>query len=206
MGDRQPLSVVIGDKNPLVLRGVTQLLDEDPRFGRVVTATDGSRLLDAVDRFRFDLLVVGWVLPHLSGQEVLEALGERADRPRVIVYTGDPDPALPRVAMTLGAAAFCAKSETPERFRETLVRVADGQMVFPFMPMAPAGHGVGLTGRERELLALMAGGATNAELAVELAVSINTVKFHVKNLYQKLGVRNRTEATARFYSEEIASR
>jgi two-component system nitrate/nitrite response regulator NarP len=140
--------------------------------------------------------VIGWLMPGRDGRGVLEALKERADAPRVVVYTGDPDPALPRRAMALGAAAFVSKREPTERLLQVLEAVAHGQMVFPFLDVRVLHDDplAALSPRERELLGALGSGRTNAELAGQLGVSVNTVKFHLRNLFDKLGVRNRAQA------------
>ena len=81
---------------------------------------------------------------------------------------------------------------------ETILAVAEGRMVFPFMDMSKPGQDPfgSLTGREQELLAALSEGQTNSQIASDLAISLNTVKFHLKNLYGKLNVKNRAQAVA----------
>jgi two-component system nitrate/nitrite response regulator NarP len=146
----------------------------------------------------FDVGVIGWDMPYASGFEVLEALRARPDAPRIVVYTGSAAPNLAREAMALGAAGFCSKRQSPERLIETIIAVARGAMVFPFFDVRtdrtdPFGD---LTPRERELLAALPSGRTNAQIAKDLGLSVNTVKFHLKSLYDKLSVRNRAQAVA----------
>ncbi|MBT3239090.1 MAG: response regulator transcription factor, partial [Rhodospirillaceae bacterium] len=120
--------------------------------------------------------------------------------PRIIVFTGNASPDVPRQVMQLGGAGFCSKSESPERLIETVLAVSEGRMVFPFMDMSkPGGDPFGtLTKREQELLSALAEGRTNGQIAEDLGISLNTVKFHLKNLYGKLSVRNRAQAVATF--------
>lgn len=202
---QRPVDVVIADKNPLVLSGLKQLFAEDKRFRVVATATDGERFLAAVERLSFDVGVIGWVMPYVDGTGILKALREKppADerpQPRIVVYTGSPEIDIPRQAMALGAAAFVTKKDEPQRLMEVVASVAGGQMIFPMLdvrqlyddPMAR------LTPRERDMLEQLAEGSTNGQIARRLAVSVNTVKFHLKNLYDKCQVRNRAQAVA-FY-------
>lgn len=196
------IDVVIADKSPLVLSGLTQLFDKDDRFGLLATAPDGERFMEAVVRLNFDVGIVGWDMPYMEGRAVLQAVRqlEQDPPPRIIIYTGNPSPEIPRMVMHLGGAGFCSKREPPERLMETVLSVADGRMVFPFMDLSdssidPLGD---LTGREQELLSSLAQGLTNAQISGELGISLNTVKFHLKNLYGKLHVRNRAQAVARY--------
>lgn len=197
-----PIPVAVIDKNPIVVHGLRGLFSEDGRFQLVASASDGERLLDALDRLRFDIVLSGWVMPYCNGREFLTRLRGRQHAPKVVIYTGDPGEHVPREAMRLGAAGFCAKSEPPERLLSVLDQVAKGSMVFPFMDLGalnddPLGP---LTPRERELLGLLGGGRTNVEIGRDIGVSPNTIKFHLRNLYEKLSVRNRAEAVALLYS------
>ncbi len=84
---------------------------------------------------------------------------------------------------------------------EVVLAVADGRMVFPFTDLREFQDSplAGLSAREREFLAALAAGHTNAQLAAEFGVSLNTVKFHLKNMYAKLQVDNRTQAAAKLH-------
>jgi len=199
---RRVIDLVIVDKSPLVLAGLTQMFGADDRFNVVATAADGERFMEAVSRLVFDIGIIGWEMPFLSGGDVLDALSREDSPPRVVVYTGAPAPSVPRQVMLKGGAGFCSKSEPPEALVETVISVAEGRMVFPFMDMTkPLADPFGtLTARERELLAALAEGHTNAAIAGEMGISVNTVKFHLKNLYGKLGVDNRAQAVAVYLS------
>ena len=191
-----PVRVAIANKNSMIIRGLRSLLAEDGRFETVVAATDGELFLDCVQRMDFDIGIIGWVMPYCSGQQVLESLVEQNDAPRIVIYSGDDSAATIERAMALGAAGFCAKSQTPERLLETLMAVARGQMVFPLTRGRRRDPLHSLTAREREVLQALAEGKTNAALARHFGVSANTIKFHLRNLYEKLDVQNRAGAVA----------
>ena len=195
---RQRIDIVVADKSPLVLAGLTQMFAADDRFNVVATAADGERFMEAVRRLTFDVGVIGWEMPFMDGARVLDELSGMPNRPRIVVYTGEPAPSVPRRVMLKGGAGFCSKREAPEILLETVASVAEGRMVFPFMDLTkPLADPFGtLTGRERELLAALADGQSNAVIAKSLDISVNTVKFHLKNLYGKLGVGNRAQAIA----------
>lgn len=194
----RPIDVVIAEKNPLLQSSLVRLFADDQRFCVVATAADGERFIEAVERMPFDVGVIGWEMPYLDGKGVLQALRNRPNAPRIIVYTGSPNPDVPRQAMALGAAGFCSKSEPPAQLLDTILAVAAGRMVFPFIDVGRLSNDpfAGLTPREREMLAALAGGLTNQQMAGQLSISLNTVKFHLKNLYDKLGVNNRAQAVA----------
>lgn len=209
MGVQQskPIDIVIAEKNPLLQSSLVKLFAGDERFCLAAVTADGERFLEAAERMHFDVGVIGWEMPNLDGRGVLQALRNRADGPRLIVYTGSSNPDVPRQAMTLGAAGFCSKREAPEQLLDTILAVAAGRMVFPFIDVSSLASDplAGLTPRERELLAALAGGLTNQQMAGQLDISLNTVKFHLKNLYDKLGVGNRAQAVA-FYLKGRESR
>ncbi len=197
---KRAIEVVIAEKNPLLQSSLVKIFEGDERFALAAVTSDGERFVEAVERLPFDVGVIGWEMPYLDGRGVLQAMRGRSDAPRLIVYTGSPNPDVPRQAMTLGAAGFCSKREPPEQLLDTIIAVAAGRMVFPFIDVSSLASDplAGLTPRERELLAALAGGLTNQQMAGQLDISLNTVKFHLKNLYDKLGVGNRAQAVA-FY-------
>lgn len=197
-----PVRVAVVDKNPLVVRGLRSLFDEDGRFEIVASAHDGDRLLDGLEYISVDIVITGWVMPYCNGRELLEAFSERLNSPKVVVYTGHIGDAVPREAMELGAHAFFSKSEPPERLLHVLDSVARGSMVFPFMGKQQSSSLLELlTNKETLMLEKLSLGMTNQELADVMAISQNTVKFHLKNVYSKLNVRNRAEAVALYYND-----
>jgi two-component system, NarL family, nitrate/nitrite response regulator NarL len=194
---RRVVELLLADDHPVLLRGLRQLFDEDERFRVMATASDGERLLDATRRFAVDVVVMGWLMPYLDGEAVLKRLREQAGAPRVVVYSGLEDPALPRRVMALGGAAFCSKRVPPEELREVVAAVAAGRIVFPYEAAQSAHDPLqALTEREGEILAALAGAHGMAPLAHRLGISPNTLKFHLRNIYQKLGVANRAQAVA----------
>lgn len=198
---RRVVELLLADDHPLLLRGLRQLFDEDERFRVIATASDGERLLDAIERFAVDVVVMGWLMPYLDGEGVLKRLQGRGGAPRVVVYSGLEDPSLPRRVMMLGGAAFCSKRVSPEELRDVVAAVAAGRIVFPY----EAAHGAddpvqALTEREGEILHALAGAHGLAQLAHQLGISPNTLKFHLRNIYQKLGVANRAQAVALYLS------
>jgi two-component system nitrate/nitrite response regulator NarP len=200
------IRIVIAEKNPLLQSSLQKLVSGDGRFTVVGLAGDGERFLATIERLPCDVGVIGWEMPFTDGRGVLQALQGRHAGPRIIVYTGCSNPDVARQAMALGAAGFCSKNESPGHLLDTIVAVAGGRMVFPFIDVArlvsdPLSI---LTPRERELLAALAVGHTNQQMADLVGISLNTVKFHLKNLYIKLSVGNRAQAVA-FYmkSREI---
>jgi len=199
---KSPIEVIIAEKNPLLQSGLIRLFVADERFVLVSMAPDGERFLTAAENVRFDVGVIGWEMPYLSGRGVLEAFLQKDVNSKLIVYTGSSAPNIPAEAEMLGAWGFCSKSEPGSSLLETIAAVADGRKVFPFATNSRAVDDPlsSLTPRERELLTALASGITNAQIAKRFDISLNTVKFHLKNLYEKLNVDNRSQAVAFYLS------
>lgn len=191
-----PVAIAIADKNPMVLRALEALLTRDRRFNLVLMASDGTQLLNSLADHPVSLGVIGWELPPLRAPDILQALAKRPAAPKIVVYSGTKNPAAPAEVLRLGGAGFVNKLSPPERLLEVFAAVAAGDMVFPFVDIQRARPDplTSLTHRERDLLAALESGQSNAQLAREFGVSVNTVKFHLRNLFGKLEVRNRTQA------------
>lgn len=210
--ERPLIDVFVADKSPLVRMAMKTLLGNDARFNLLGTAEDGELFMRALDKLTFRVGVIGWVMPYMDGAAVLRALRDRPDAPRVLVYTGDPDPAIPGQVMDLGGAGFCCKSESPDRLLAAIDMVARGHMTFPYTDVGRmqqtrrASPLDALTARERELLACLAEGQSNADIADHFGISVHTVKFHLKNVFGKLDVSNRAGAVAAFLAEPTGPR
>jgi two-component system nitrate/nitrite response regulator NarP len=200
VSDIFPVDVAIADKSPLILAGLEALLADDRRFNLVLKVTDGEEFLDAAKLQRFSIAVIGWQLPTLHAREVLRALSRQAAAPKIVVYSGTNDPVAPAETLQLGGAGFVSKRAPPERLLDVLAAVAAGDMVFPFVDIRKmrADPLENLTLRERSLLSALGSGHTNNQLAKDFGVSINTIKFHLRNLFEKLEVRNRAQAISLF--------
>ena len=205
--DAKPINIMLADNNPLVLSGMSDIFDRDPRFSLVATTATAEGFLGMAMRVPVEIGVIDWQLPVLGGAKLVEILREQENAPRLVVY-GDDTPALPRLAMTAGAAGFAPRSGDVEVLLSTCIQVAAGKMVFPFLDIRALQNDPiqQLSRRERMILEALSKGLTNRELSAELGISINTVKFHLSNLFDKLSVRNRAQAIAFFYSSRMSGR
>jgi DNA-binding NarL/FixJ family response regulator len=197
---RSRTRIVLADDHELVLEGLKALLDSEEDMEVVATATNGEGLLDALRRRRPDVAVLDLEMGEPDGLACLDAIATEALPVRVVVLTAHSDPRVMRAVWEKGAAGFALKSEPPRQTVATIRQVARGQLVFPLATREARANGSrpgeALTDRERAVLAALAEGLTNARIANKLGITQNTVKFHLQNLFLKLGARTRTEAAA----------
>jgi len=193
-----PIRVGIADKSPLMRAALKQLFSEDNRFELVCLSENSEEFLKVIEPSQLEVAVVGWIIPPGDARFLLDRLQTRKKAPKVVVYTGFESDTVPLQVMAHGGAAFVSKNEQPVHLLNTIVQVAAGSMVFPYLDVSQlnANPLTTLTKRELEILSSLAAGRTNKEIAAEKAVSTNTVKYHIRNLFEKLGVNNRGQAIA----------
>lgn len=197
--------ILVAERNPLVVAALADMIRRDGRFDLVASMQTGEAFLDAATRgeLQFDLAVLGWKLSEMDAATVLAELQRRGRHMRVVIFSNDHDVAILKQCVRLGAQGFCYQFDDPAILFDTLIAVAHGRICIPYMDVSrindtPLSR---LTPRERELLAVLADGWTNLQIATRTGISENTVKYHLKNLYDKLDVRNRAMAVALFASE-----
>ena len=192
------IDVAIADQNPVVRAGLETLILRDGRFSIHGVHATGASLLDALQKAPKTIVVAGWALPDIRAGEVLARIKREKWPTRVVVYTGERSGDVLRQAIKGGAWGFVSKTEEPTVLLEAVVAVARGRLSLPYVDIDLLNHDPleALTARERELLAALAQGWTNLQIAARIGISRNTVKYHLKNLYDKLGVSNRAMAVA----------
>lgn len=200
------IRLILADDHALVLEGLRALLAAESDLRVVATATDGERLLEAVRRFLPDVVAMDLQMPFMDGLTCLEHIRREGLPVRVLVLSAFGDAQSLRLAVEGGADGFALKTDPPETTLAAIRQVAAGHMVFPqavrrWLIQKPAQDPNALTEREQAVLALVAEGKSNAQIGAALNLSENTVKFHLKNLFAKLGVTNRTEAAAKFHQQ-----
>lgn len=192
--------VGLADKNPLIQAALKHLLSEDGRFELTFVASNCEDFLAKIEVNPIEVGVIGWIIGPCDGRYILDHLNAQGNAPRIIVYTGDANKIVPSQVMTHGGAAFVSKSEQPGVLLDTIAAVAAGRMVFPYIDVRSIYDNPlsTLTRREMEVLADLASGRTNKQIARDLGISLNTIKFHVRNLFQKLGVNSRGQAISMY--------
>jgi DNA-binding NarL/FixJ family response regulator len=197
------IRVVIADDHPIVRQGLRTFLDVQGDIEVVGEAADGAEALDLVARLGPDVLLLDLKMPVLDGLGTLARLDDSGVR--VIVLTSVSDRGEVGPAMRSGASGFLYKDVEPAALVQAIRAVHGGQvllapeaaeaMLAEPVPARPDPRDrIPLTEREREVLALIAAGRSNREIARELVVAEKTVKTHVSNVLMKLGVQDRTQA------------
>lgn len=200
-----PIRILLADDHELVLEGLRSLVNAQDDMEVVASVTSGDQVIEAIRAHAPDVLALDLEMRPLGGLECLEQVRVAGLPLRVLVLTAYSDGGSMRAALEKGADGYALKTEPPQHTIEAIRQVHRGQMVFPAAAkrwlVGRRGNPdlQGLTERERVVLAQVAEGVTNGEIAAQLGVSENTVKFHLQNLYGKLGVTNRTEAAAHFH-------
>ena len=187
------LRVLVVDDHDVVHWGFRLMLGGADWVERCLSARNGSEAIALCRRYEPHVALVDLLLGGESGPEVCERLRREAPAPRVLLMSG-AGRISPQAARAAGAAGFISKESPAPEIARLAQMVGAGMEVFQDSsdPSAPS-----LTDRESEILALIASGATNREIASTLYLSPHTVKEHTSTLYRKLGARNRTDAVQR---------
>ncbi|MEU8268768.1 response regulator transcription factor [Sphaerisporangium sp. NPDC049002] len=198
------IRVLIADDHPVVRQGLRTFLELQDDLEIVGEAADGAEAVALVASLSPDVLLLDLKMPVLDGLGALRELSGRGLHVRVIVLTSVSDRGDVAPAMRSGASGFLYKDVDPAALVQAIRSVHGGQVLLaPEAAEAmltgaeePAGHApiAVLTEREREVLALIASGRSNREIARALVVAEKTVKTHVSNVLMKLGVQDRTQA------------
>lgn len=200
------IRVILADDHALVTEGLKSLIDRQGDMQVVQVVQDGGELLAYLaDHGDVDVVVLDLQMPY-GGLKALAEIRRCAHPVRILILTAFSDGESIQAALQLDAEGFALKTESPMQTIDAIRQVAQGRLVFPRAAqrwmMSQAKRGPSLSTREEEVLDLLARGLPNAELATALNVSENTVRFHLKNIYEKLNVTNRTEAVAWHFQQK----
>jgi DNA-binding NarL/FixJ family response regulator len=204
--------VLVTDDHPLMLKGIREALAAERGIEIVGEASSGAQVLPLVARTSPDLVLLDLRLPELDGVAVLELMRETYPDVRVAMLSVVEDPTEISRCLERGACAYIFKSIDWADLGAAVRQVAAGAFVcLGALAMQTAavparnGNGAGLSGREVEILQGVAKGMSNRAIAQELWLSDQTVKFHLHNVYRKLGVANRTEAARYAFDHDLVA-
>ena len=211
-----PITLVLADDHPVVLRGLQSLIASSPLFEVVGAAADGAEALELVRQIRPLIALFDMQMPKMTGLEVLRELQHDELHTKVVFLTATAEDAQVTQAVKAGAWGIMVKDAAADDLLACLEAVSKGSRWLPPDLIDPAFEretsrqeeaerydGV-LTDREREIAALVARGLANKEISRKINISEGTVKIHLHNIYQKIGVANRTALATiaqRYWSE-----
>jgi DNA-binding NarL/FixJ family response regulator len=205
-------SVVLADDQRVVREGLATLLGLLQGIEVLGAASDGEEAIALVERLRPDVVLMDLRMPRCDGVEATRRLRERAPESKIIVLTTYADDRSVLEALRAGARGFLTKDAGAEEIERAIAAVVRGDAAIDPAVQHHLVEAVaatpelpnGLTPREAEVLALIAEGLTNAEIAARLVVTEATVKSHVNHLFTKTGVRDRAQAVAYAYRNGLA--
>jgi DNA-binding NarL/FixJ family response regulator len=209
------IRVLIADDQRVVREGLSMVLALMTGVEVVGAAADGAEAVTLVHAVRPDVVLMDLRMPRCDGVEATRRLRAEAPEVKVVVLTTYSDDRSVLDALRAGARGYLTKDASGAQIHEALRQVIDDRAVIDpavqrHLVDALAGEPAprtefpdGLTRREAEVLSLMAGGLSNAEIAARLTVSGATVKSHVNHLFAKIGVRDRAQAVAYAFRHDL---
>lgn len=215
------IRVVVADDQEIARTGLTMILDAQPDIEVVGQAADGERAVEIARRLRPDVCLFDIRMPRVDGVEATRRLAGPgvADPLAVVVITTFDLDEYVHAALKAGARGFLLKDAGPDLLAQAVRAAAEGDaLIAPSVtarllaafadraPASPSAPREPLTDREEQVLATLARGWTNTEIADELYISLSTVKTHVASLMDKLGARNRVEIAIWAYETGRAGR
>jgi DNA-binding NarL/FixJ family response regulator len=203
-----PLRILLVDDHILFRKGLARLLDAQPDFQVVGEASDGTEGVEKARALRPDVVLMDLRMPVCDGLEATRQIKRELPSVRVVILTVSEDDQDFLAAIRSGADGYLVKSMRPESLFQELRGLAQGEA-----PLSRAMTGKllrqiartasvsptsvppnALSDRELQVLRLLTEGLSNEEIAAELGISVNTVRNHVRNILEKLGLRNRVQA------------
>ncbi len=199
-----PIRIAIADDHALVLHGLKRLLDSEPEFEVVACCGNGEEALAAARSGHVDVLLLDVRMPGLGGLDVLRALAAEQLSLSIVLLTAAVTDADAVEGLRLGARGIILKESSPDALLDCVRCVARGEQWIDSETMSRALDAVArresygsagrlLTARELEIVRMIAQGLRNKAIAERLSISEGTVKIHLHNVYEKLGVDGRLE-------------
>ena len=206
------IRVVLADDDPMIRVGLRTIIDHEPDLRVIGEAADGDQVIEVVTRVRPDVVLMDIRMPNRDGLDATRELIRRLESPpRIVILTTFELDEYVYEALRAGATGFLLKRVAPAELLDAIRLAFTGEsLIFPaltrdllehtYRPAHPSDQRLeSLTGRERQVLYLMARGRSNQEIADSLFIGTETVKTHVGNILAKLGARDRIQAVIYTY-------
>jgi DNA-binding NarL/FixJ family response regulator len=202
------IRVILVEDHALMRDAVKLVFDEAEEVELVGEVDNGNDLLPLMARIACDFVLLDVQVPGLDGLGCLEALAKRYPRVKVAMLSAVEDPQVIESAFRRGARGYILKSVNPFDLPAAIRQIVEGSVIHRSLAAqdgtARAARPAGLSEKEVAVLVELCHGSTNKEIAKRLWLSEQTVKFHLRNIYRKLEIKNRTEALRYAYEHDLA--
>ncbi|HYZ20460.1 MAG TPA: response regulator transcription factor [Gaiellaceae bacterium] len=201
------LRVVIVDDHRLMLEAIRTALENSDGIEVVGEATCGTQVLPLIGGTNPDVVLLDIRMPKMDGLACLRAIRKRFPELKVAMFSGFDEPEQIQESFRDGASAFIGKNIDPRDLASALRQAAEGTVYQPFgvLDEGNRANEAGLTESETRVLNVLAQGFSNKEIAKQLWLTEQTVKFHLTNIYRRLSVSNRTEAVRYAYEHRLVT-
>lgn len=200
------LKILVAEDHALMRNAIRIMLEQDGEWEIVGEAETGADVLPLVGRTDPDVLLLDMRLPGMDGFGVLERVRQRHPKVKVVVLSALDEPEQIAAALKRGASAYILKSINPADLASAVRQAVEGSVYSQLSTgngESTAAKEAGLSEKELVVLKQLALGHSNREIAQALWISDQTVKFHLRNIYRKLGISNRTEALRYAYERHL---
>lgn len=208
-----PIRVLVVDDSDQAREGIHTILGDDPAFEFVAEGKDGAEAIALAELWMPDLILMDIQMPVMDGLEATKRIKERFPYVKIVILTVSDDITHLFEALKKGAQGYMLKNLKPESWHEYLRAIAldEAPMTRELAHLLlnefsrtrqPEACGDPLTGREREILTLVAKGLSNRDISQQLIISEHTVKNHLKNIMQKLHMENRVQLARYVYEQK----
>ena len=196
------IKLMIVDDHAVVRSGLSRFLKVNKDFQLVAEASDGREAVQMVSLHKPDVVLMDLMMPEMDGVEATREIHQKYPNVKVIALTSFSELNMVQGALQAGAIGYLQKNVTASELADAIRSACAGRMTLSTeatqalaqsvaQPQIPGNQ---LTERERDVLKCMVAGLNNQEIAEQLVISLGTVKFHISNIFQKLGVDSRVEA------------
>ncbi len=210
------IKILIADDHPLIIAGLRRTVEHLDDIALVGEARTAAELLELVQRRRPDIVLMDLRMPGMTGVEAIRRIRHERPEVKIVVLSACDETATIDDVLAAGASGYVLKSAHALDVASVIRQAAAGMVLHPHAAAAPvttspvavvdlvAVADSGLTARERSILEAVATGMTTAAISRELWISEHTIKFHLTNIYRKLGVPNRAGAIRYALEHHIA--